>query len=175
MQRALAIVCVLLLLPAPELLRAQAGDSDLRIVVLQGAGVTHLANRKNHEKPLVEVRTADGLPVRRAIVTFRAPDSGPGGSFGKRGTVLQVVTGKDGRAEGKNFRPNMLPGEYVIEVNVEHDGRAARTQLKQVNTISAAAAESRKEGAKMAAVWVVLVGVIALVSTVTAMKQVNRR
>jgi hypothetical protein len=112
--------------------------------------------------------------VKGAQVTFHLPDSGPGGTFGKERRTLAVETNKAGRAEGKGFRPNRELGGFTARVTAEHNGMTAETQFRQINAMSESAEASKKSGRSMLAVYVLLVGVSAVVAAIAAARQVNQ-
>lgn len=168
-RRPLSVICALMLAGAPAL-PAQATDSSLKIVVLQGGGVTHLVNRNRHEFPVVSVSSKEALPVAGARVTFQLPESGPGGTFGKNRTTLTVTTDKQGRAEGRGFRPNKVLGEYTVRVTATHGALSAETNFKQSNAHSSTAEASRRSGRNMAVVYVLIVSASALMGTLAAVK-----
>jgi hypothetical protein len=85
-----------------------------------------------------------------------------------------VETNKEGRAEGKGFRPNRELGEFIARVTAEHSGSMAETQFKQINAMSETAEASKKSGRSMVAVYVLIIGVSALVAAIGAARQVNQ-
>jgi len=140
LKQIIAAFCVWLLVYQPSPSWAWQSDSQgLEIIVLRGDGTTHRIKSGRFEKPLVEVRL-DGQPLKGASVGFELPESGPGGSFDRRGqygtehrTTLGVMTGKNGRAIGEGFVANREPGDYVIRVTARSGNMAADAELRQTN------------------------------------------
>jgi hypothetical protein len=61
----------------------------------------------------VDVRDASGTLVQGVTVTFTAPASGAGGTFGGNGSVM-VVTNASGRATAPTFKANRTTGTYMV-------------------------------------------------------------
>jgi hypothetical protein len=62
----------------------------------------------------VTVTDANNNAVSGAVVTFRAPASGPSGRFPGGGRSVRVTTNAEGIALAPAFRANQTPGGYVV-------------------------------------------------------------
>src|ERR1700761_3755731 len=80
--------------------------SKLNINVVEGAGAVNNVRTKAAREFAVEVDDENDRPVAGAVVTFLAPNEGPGGSFAGDSQLLTVMADKDGRAVAGSFRPN---------------------------------------------------------------------
>src|SRR5581483_3219999 len=76
-----------------------ATGSDIGAVEAQAFGITspsggpHAAGGTAYAPPLKATVTEGGLPLPGAVVTFTAPDGGPGGSFAGDPTVTADAAG----------------------------------------------------------------------------------
>ena len=120
--------------PAPGQI---AKPAKLNINVIGGAGAVNDVKQRTPRDITVEIDDENDHPVEGAMVTFFAPNEGPGGSFVGDSHLLTVMTGSDGRAVGKDFRPNDAVGDYNIQVSVAFGDQAANTTISQSNQVSA--------------------------------------
>lgn len=136
--------------PQPQTEPAQptAAPSKLNINVIEGAGaVNNIRTRAPHELT-VEVDDENDRPVPGAVVTFFAPNEGPGGSFTGDTQLLTVLTDNGGRAVASAYRPNGTTGDYKIQVTANYGGQTATTSISQSNQappVTAAKSRSNKK------------------------------
>ncbi len=129
--------------PAPG---QTAKPGKLNINVIGGAGAVNDVRQRTPRDITVEVDDENDRPVAGAMVTFFAPNEGPGGSFVGDSHLLTVITGSDGRAVGKDFRPNDVVGDYKIQVSVSSGDQVATTTVSQSNAISAEPVTPKRSG-----------------------------
>jgi hypothetical protein len=126
--------------PAP----GQIGKPQkLNINVIGGAGAVNDVKERTPRDLTVEIDDENDHPVAGAMVTFFAPNEGAGGSFVGDSHLLTVMTGSDGRAVAKDFRPNNIVGDYTIQVNVAFGDQVATSTISQSNQVSAEAPVTR--------------------------------
>jgi hypothetical protein len=170
--RQLSILLILCLLSPSGSLGLCSDITGLRIVAVQGVGMKHRTGASLSPSPVV-VRIENGdQPVQGARVSFTAPKRGPGGAFGKRKTIT-VTSDHQGQAAAAGFRPNDEPGTFELQVRAEHQGETASAQIPQTNELSPDTHRKRERG-KMAAIFVLAIGVGSLIGTLRMMRAVNQ-
>lgn len=120
--------------PAPGQI---ATSAKLNINVIGGAGAINDVKQRMPRDITVEIDDENDHPVAGAMVTFFAPNEGPGGSFVGDSHLLTVMTGSDGRAVAKDFRPNDVVGDYNIQVSVTLGDQVANATISQSNQAQA--------------------------------------
>jgi hypothetical protein len=142
-----------------------AKPAKLNINVIGGAGAINDVKQRTPRDLTVEIDDENDRPVEGAMVTFFAPNDGPGGSFVGDSHLLTVMTGSDGRAVAKDFRPNDIPGDYNIQVSVAFADQSANSTISQSNQVIAeapapkrSAMSSKKIGLIVAAGAAVAIG-----------------
>jgi hypothetical protein len=123
-----------------------AKPAKLNINVIGGAGAINDVKQRTPRDITVEIDDENDHPVEGAMVTFFAPNEGPGGSFVGDTHLLTVMTGSDGRAVAKDFRPNDIPGDYTIQVSVAFADQSASSTISQSNQVSAEAPVTKRSG-----------------------------
>lgn len=109
--------------------------TSLQIVIVDGdAAVNNIKTRVARE-PVVEVQDQNRKPVPGAVVTFFLLNQGPGGTFAGDTQLLTVVTGPEGRAVGRSFKPNNAPGQFQIQVSASYAGLIAHAVITQTNIL----------------------------------------
>jgi len=116
-----------------------AKPAKLNINVIGGAGAVNDVKQRTPRDITVEIDDENDRPVPGAMVTFFAPNEGPGGSFVGDSHLLTVMTGTDGRAVAKDFRPNDVAGDYNIQVSVALGDETANATISQSNQVAAEA------------------------------------
>jgi CubicO group peptidase (beta-lactamase class C family) len=112
----------------------EAAYGPASIVATSGSGQEARVDTTFAEPMEVRVTDAYGAPVGNAMVTFAAPPSGPGGSFGGGQTTVTVATGSDGVAIAPAFTADGTPGSYAVTASVSNPARAgSRTAFTLVN------------------------------------------
>ena len=95
-------------------LLAQAGQTGLKIVIVEGAGARNVAQQITARPLVVRVDNANNSPVAGAVVTFTAPEGGASGEFSNDSRIVRVTTGPDGLAQSGPYHPNATEGSYQI-------------------------------------------------------------
>ena len=124
-----------------------AKPAKLNINVIGGAGAINDVKQRTPRDITVEIDDENDRPVEGAMVTFFSPNEGPGGSFVGDSHLLTVMTGADGRAVAKDFRPNDIPGDYNIQVSVAFSDQSANATISQSNQVSAEPPPATKRSA----------------------------
>ncbi len=123
-----------------------AKPAKLTINVIGGAGAINDIKQRAARDITVEIDDENDQPVKGAVVTFLSPNQGPGGSFVGDSHLLTVITGTDGRAVAKDFRPNDIPGDYKIQVSASVGDEVANTEVSQSNQAVAEPPVTRHSG-----------------------------
>jgi len=136
---------------------AQANQSgNMRIVVVQGANARNTLQQISPQPLVVRVEDGSSQPMGGVSVTFTAPVAGPGGIFENDTQTIRVTTGADGVATAGPYRPNAVPGAYMISIRADFQGQSAFTSVQQTNA-------ERKSRGKMIAIIAAAGGVAAAV------------
>ena len=133
---------------------AQLQPERLRIIPLEGnSAVNHIPTRRA-TAPVVEVRDANERAVEGAEVTFKLPETGPGGSFENGAKTQSTVTDFRGQAAAKPYTINDIPGSFTIEVFATYKNSAGSLAILQTNSeaLSAFRSEPRR-GGKAKWIW----------------------
>jgi hypothetical protein len=115
----------------------------LNINVVEGAGAVNNIRTRAAREFAVEVDDENDKPVAGAVVTFIAPNEGPGGTFAGDSQLLTVISDKDGRAVAGSFRPNSTVGDYKIQVTATFADQTANAAISQSNQALAVAAAKK--------------------------------
>ena len=91
-----------------------------------------------------------GNPVAGVTVTFTAPASGPGGTFGGTATAT-VVTDANGFATAPAFTANTVTGNYSVTASATTGGGTASTVFSLTNTAGAPASITAISGGNQTA------------------------
>lgn len=129
--------------PAPGQTAPAGQPTKLNINVVEGAGAVNNVRTRAAREFTVEVDDQDDHPVAGAVVTFYAPNEGPGGAFAGDTQLLTVVTDKDGRAVATSYRPNSTVGDYNIQVTATLGDQTATATISQSNRALAVAAAKK--------------------------------
>lgn len=148
----LALLIALLFFTFPSPVHAATG---LTLEIVRGEGAIHNVREREFVETVIRV-TDNGLPAPGAIVTFVLPQVGPSGSFSE-GTTLTLITGADGTATGRGFRPNSLAGQFELRIAVSYRGRTARVSLLQTNA-APVQAQLRKSRSRAYVILGVVIG-----------------
>lgn len=120
-------------------------QQSLQIRVLAGEGGINNINQRVVVEPIVEVVDAEGRPVPKATVRFRAPASGPSVTFFGASNTAELTTDDSGRAQATGMLPNTEAGAFVIDVEAEHEGQSAAAEIAQTNSYPVSGWESEKK------------------------------
>lgn len=140
---------------------AQAPQTGLRIVIVEGEGAINNIRQRVNRDPIVQVEDDNRRPVGGAIVTFFLPDQGPSGTFVNGTRQLVVTTDAQGRASAVGIRPNNQTGQMQIRVTASFQGQTASALITQTNVAGAAAAGA---GMSTAAKVLIVLGIAGAVA-----------
>jgi hypothetical protein len=156
--RLLSILLVLLIsLPAPPPLAAQATPPRLNIVVVEGEGAINNIKQRTSRETIIQVEDENHKPVAGAAVVFALPSQGASGTFAGVGPNLTSVTNAQGRAVARGFRPNNVQGKFQMHVTASKDGQTASAEVAQTNAVIAGAAAGATVAGISAKLFAVLV------------------
>lgn len=142
-----AMACLMFSFPA-------FSQSQLKIVVLEGAGAFNNLKLRLGRDLLVEVRDEAGRPVPDADVTFELPASGPSGAF-RGGTLTQKSrTDNIGQARSTGFTPNDIEGRFTITIHARKEGADGMTTIAQNNTRAGGIAPAESKGSSKK-LWII--------------------
>lgn len=99
----------------------------LQIRVVEGEGAVYAAGSRATRGITVQVTDETGRPVDGAAVSFRLPESGPGGTFNGGLKSDIAMTGPDGRATVWGMRWNTEPGAVEIRITAAKENARAGT------------------------------------------------
>lgn len=135
--------------PHPEPSQAPQNPSKLNINVIEGAGAVNNVRTRAAREFTVEVDDENDRPVPGAVVTFFAPNEGPGGTFTGDTQLLTVMTDRDGRAVASSYRPNGAVGDYKIQVTANFGDQTATASISQTNQAPAMTGAKSKSNKKV--------------------------
>jgi hypothetical protein len=110
---------------------AQPVPAELRMIVVEGEGVSQPAGRRVERPPSLRVSDENNKPLSGVAVVFALPTEGATGEFADGAKTLVVVTDQDGIATANGLRLNNIPGKLVIHVNASYRRLSARTNITQ--------------------------------------------
>jgi hypothetical protein len=115
--------------PAPTI-------ENLKVLVLEGQRSVNNTTRHVGIQPVVEVRDENDRPVEGAVVIFRLPPSGPGGTFPGKELTLRSGTNARGQAAASGFVPNDALGKFDIHVTASYQNQTGEVTISQTNSSS---------------------------------------
>jgi hypothetical protein len=122
----------------PPGLARRVAPGGLRILVLEGQNVANSLATMTTISPVVQVLDSVDQPVEGATVTFEAPASGPGGTFGGK-PIATVRTDYSGQATAE-FTPGNAEGTFLIKVTATIGTQRGEARIRQTNDRKAEAA-----------------------------------
>jgi hypothetical protein len=112
-----------------------AAPHMLIIHIIDGANALNNIQARVAREPIVEVDDENRKPVAGALVLFRLPDSGAGGTFANGSLMLTVTTDAKGQAHGTGLQPNGIQGAFQIMVTATYEGITSNSEtINQTNT-----------------------------------------
>lgn len=128
----------------PPALLAQApaiAEGPIRILVIAGQSGTNSLKTKTAAPITVEVRDASNHAVAGAVVTFEAPEDGPGLIFSNGSRSQSLITEVNGRVSVMDMEP-VGAGSFKLAVTASYDQHSATTAIAQANVQNASGAAS---------------------------------
>jgi hypothetical protein len=136
----------------------QAGQSGLRILVIEGDGALNNIKDKTLKPVVVEVQN-NGAPAAGAVVTFILPNQGPGGTFLNGTATMTVNADTLGRATSSGIHPNGATGAMPIRVTASLGGFTADATVNQTNVSGVSSSnKGMSKGAKTALILAAIAG-----------------
>lgn len=111
--------------------RGAAMQDSIRIAIREGSGAVNASGVVGTLRVQVQDSFARGIPG--ATVVFRAPTTGPSGTFTGGLTMTTVTTDASGNASASGYRSNNLAGSYEISVTATYAGNEATAAIPQSN------------------------------------------
>lgn len=105
----------------------------LRIVPLVGQAAENVINTPNCTPPVITVLDNNDRPVEGAEVTFQAPATGAGASFGNRQSSFHTFTDSRGQAGANGYMCNDKRGHFEIQISAKLQQLTASFVMKQAN------------------------------------------
>ncbi len=158
------LLAVLISLPFPFHLPAQAPAGQLNLVIVEGEGAINNIRQRTAREPIVQVEDENHRPVAGAAVVFALPSNGASGVFANGSQTLTTVTDAQGRAIARGLRPNNVQGQYQIRVTASQGGRTGNATITQSNAMIAGAAA----GAAAGGISIKLIAILAAVGAAAA-------
>ena len=126
----------------------------LQIQVVEGEATVHTPGSRNGHALTVVVTDETGKPAAGAVVTFKLPDDGPGGTFAN-GLRSEVVTADArGRASIRGLHVNRIPGRFQIRITTSlEQARAGIVSFQYVAGLNEGAATAADSKAKPRSRW----------------------
>ena len=112
--------------------RGQNVPAQIKLLVVEGEGVTSGVRQRVTRDPVVKVEDDDHRPVSGAAVVFVLPVSGTSGEFLNGTKTLATVTDKDGLAVARGLKTNDIPGKLQIYVTASYHGLRTRGLINQI-------------------------------------------
>ena len=131
---------------------ATAQIAILQIQVIQGEGTVHVPGVRSGHTLSVSVTDEGGRPVAGAAVSFRIPESGPGGTFVNGLRTDVATTDLRGRATVRAFQANRTPGRFQIRILASKEqARAGTVSFQYVGELKAGSGNGRRKWIAIAA------------------------
>jgi hypothetical protein len=139
--RATSVLAILLLWNG--VLPGQSNPESLKVVVVEGSGVTNSLSGRKGRDIVVEVLDQNKNPVPHASVTAFLPASGIGAEFSGDHTIATERTDKSGRARFTGLRLRPLAGQFPIRIAAAYQGQTGSALATQTNAEIAPPPEGR--------------------------------
>lgn len=107
---------------------------NLKVLVLEGQHAINNTTRHVGIQPVVEVRDQNDRPIEGAVVVFRLPPSGTGGTFPGKELTLRAGTNARGQAAASGFVPNDALGKFDIHVTATYQNQTGEVTISQTNS-----------------------------------------
>jgi hypothetical protein len=136
----------------------------LKIVILEGEGVSNNIKERIAREPIIQVEDENHKPVAGAVVLFSIDSQGghAGASFLHGAKTFSGQTDANGRIAAQGFRPNTHTGQFHINVTASKGNQTTHMTISQTNVIAGAAAGASTAGmAGFFSTHVILVSLVA--------------
>jgi hypothetical protein len=124
--------------------------------VAEGDGLTYPIGSRATRGITIQITDDAGKPVDGATVSFRLPESGPGGTFSNGSKTEILNTRADGRATVWGMKWNRQAGAFDVSITATKGQSRAGTVCSQHLT-ETAGPSAAKGGSSHKWLWIVLV------------------
>jgi hypothetical protein len=146
-------------LAATAALAAAQEPSTLQIKIVEGDRAVYAIGSRATRGVTVEISDDTGRAVEGATVSFRLPESGPGGTFSNGGRTEIATTRADGRVAVWGMQWNRTEGAFEVRITAAKGAARAGTicamTLSPATRDSAASSKPRGSGGHKLA-WILL-------------------
>jgi hypothetical protein len=127
---------------------APTGPPALKIVILEGEGVSNNIKERIAREPVVQVEDENHKPVAGALVLFSIDSQGghAGASFLNGAKTFSGQTDANGRIVARGYRPNTHTGQFHINVTASKGNQTTHATISQTNVVVAGAAGASTAG-----------------------------
>ena len=108
-------------------LAAPQDPAILQLRILEGEGAVYRIGSRATRGITIQITDETGKPVDGARVSFRLPESGPGGAFATGARTEIATTRSDGRATVWGMQWNRTPGQFEVRITAEKGQTRAGT------------------------------------------------
>ncbi len=150
--------------PAQAVASTGPPPAALKIVILEGEGVSNNIKERTAHEPIIQVEDENHKPVAGAVVLFSIDSQGghAGASFLHGAKTFTAQTDANGRVVAQGFHPNTHTGQFHINVTARKGNQSTTATIAQTNIAVAGAAGATSAGmAGFFATHVVLVSLVA--------------
>ena len=134
--------------PAQAVAPAGPPAPALKIVILEGEGVSNNIKERIAREPIIQVEDENHKPVAGAAVLFSIDGQGghAGASFLHGAKIFSGQTDANGRIVAQGYRPNTHTGPFHINVTASKGDLTTHATISQTNIIAAGAAGATTAG-----------------------------
>jgi hypothetical protein len=134
--------------PAQAMVPAGSPSPALKIVILEGEGVSNNIKERIAREPVVQVEDENHKPVAGALVLFSIDSQGgnAGATFLNGAKTFSGLTDANGRIVAQGYRPNTHTGQFHINVSATKDNQSTHATIAQTNVMIAGAAGATSAG-----------------------------
>jgi hypothetical protein len=149
--------------PAQAMAPTGPATPALKIVILEGEGVSNNIKERIAREPVVQVEDENHKPVAGAVVLFSIDSQGghAGATFLNGAKTFSGITDANGRIVAQGYRPNTHTGQFHISVTASKGNQTTHTTISQANVIAAGAGATTAGAAGFFSTHVVLVSLVA--------------
>ena len=143
---ALALVVTTSVLPFQNLLaqtpaasvQASASPLSLHITILEGEGALNNVRERTAREPIIQIEDQNHKPVAGVAVLFTITQGGNGAGAGFSGIQsFSTVTNAEGRAIATGFKPNVIAGQYSVQVQASLGTASTSAVIHEMNALTA--------------------------------------
>ncbi len=135
---------------------APTDPAALQIRIAEGDGLTYPIGSRATRGITIEVTDDAGKAVDGATVTFRLPETGPGGTFSDGSKTAILTTHADGRASAWGMKWNRQAGAFDVRITVTKGQVRAGTVCSQHLAEAPGPVASKGGGSSHRWLWIAL-------------------